>query len=176
MSDRISALYGWRESEPYYRASDVCGTLASYRAGCRCTDCRDASRIARANSPSRNKTGTVARDHRGEWNRRDYHVIPDFQPAAWVDQAACRGVDTSAFYPDRGAQRWTPFIVARDLCGRCPVADDCLLYALKNRERHGLWGGVPERGRRPLEHLTEAEAIAEGQKIRDAWAPKRRPR
>ena len=178
MTDNLSAMFGRFKSEPYYSERDVCGTTAAYAAGCRCPECREASRLARAAYRARargEEPAPVARNHRGEWNRQDFHVIPEFQPAEWTEHALCRGIDTSAFFPEKGGQRWTPFITARDLCGRCPVADDCLLYALKNRERHGLWGGVPERQRRPLEHLTEEEAIAAGQQIRDAWAPKRRP-
>ena len=36
---------------------------------------------------------------------------------------------------------------ARALCSGCPVANECLSYALVNDERHGVWGGTTPRQR-----------------------------
>lgn len=175
MTDKVSALYGWRNVEPYVEPRDICGTIPAYTAGCRCDDCREASRAARAKYRTKNTDApTVARDRRGEWRRHDDHVIPDYDPAVWTDRALCRGLETAMFFPEKGGNNWTPYVRARDLCGRCPVADDCLLYALRNREHHGLWGGIPERQRRPLERMTEEEALDAAREIRAAWAPRRR--
>jgi WhiB family redox-sensing transcriptional regulator len=58
----------------------------------------------------------------------------------WFDEAVCRGVSPSLFFPDRGdmavAQR------ARAICAVCPVRRPCLEYALANDEHHGIWGGT----------------------------------
>ena len=51
------------------------------------------------------------------------------------------------FYPERG-QTAGP---ARQVCARCPVRQPCLDYALSNRITHGIWGGMTERERRPLQ-------------------------
>lgn len=63
----------------------------------------------------------------------------------WVDDAACRGVPTGWFFPlsDDAEQR------ALALCRRCPVADECLRFAVEHEQWHGVWGGTTERERRP---------------------------
>jgi WhiB family transcriptional regulator, redox-sensing transcriptional regulator len=67
--------------------------------------------------------------------------------ARWRQQAACRGTDLDVFYPERG-QTARP---ARQVCARCPVREPCLEYALSNRIASGIWGGLTERERRPLQ-------------------------
>ena len=37
---------------------------------------------------------------------------------------------------------------AKAICNICPVCETCLEYALANREREGVWGGLNERERR----------------------------
>lgn len=59
----------------------------------------------------------------------------------WMDQAACRGLDSSIFYPDP-PRRGIGMEAAR-VCFPCPVRDECLTYAL-DRERFGTWGGTSE--------------------------------
>lgn len=63
---------------------------------------------------------------------------------AWVESAACAGMDTDLFFPHRGDD-CRP---AKLVCDRCPVREACLEYALVNGERHGVWGGLSERERR----------------------------
>jgi WhiB family redox-sensing transcriptional regulator len=67
--------------------------------------------------------------------------------ARWRQEAACRGVDLDLFYPERGESA-DP---AREVCAACPVRQPCLEYALSNRITHGIWGGLTERERRPLQ-------------------------
>ena len=67
--------------------------------------------------------------------------------ARWRLQAACHGTDLNLFYPERGQSAGT----ARQVCARCPVRQPCLEYALSNRIVHGIWGGLTERERRPLQ-------------------------
>jgi WhiB family redox-sensing transcriptional regulator len=67
--------------------------------------------------------------------------------ARWRQQAACHGTDLNLFYPERG-QSAGP---ARQVCARCPVRQPCLEYALSNRITSGIWGGLTERERRPLQ-------------------------
>lgn len=33
---------------------------------------------------------------------------------------------------------------------QCPIRDECLLFALTNNERFGVWGGMTELGRKAL--------------------------
>ena len=59
----------------------------------------------------------------------------------------CSGV-THLFYPERGnrvaADR------AKAICGGCTARLDCLEYALRNNEEHGVWGGTTVSERRVL--------------------------
>ena len=67
--------------------------------------------------------------------------------ARWRQRAACRGTDLDVFFPERGETAGP----ARQLCARCQVRQPCLDYALSNRITHGIWGGLTERERRPLQ-------------------------
>jgi WhiB family redox-sensing transcriptional regulator len=39
---------------------------------------------------------------------------------------------------------------AKAICARCPVRIECLEYAVRIREPHGIWGGLNELERRIL--------------------------
>jgi len=67
--------------------------------------------------------------------------------ARWRQQAACYGTDLNLFFPERGQSAGA----ARQVCARCPVRQPCLEYALSNRITSGIWGGMTERERRPLQ-------------------------
>ncbi len=64
----------------------------------------------------------------------------------WVDGALCGQVDPELFHPLKGGST----VEAKRICGMCEVRQDCLDYALKHRERSGIWGGLSERQRRDL--------------------------
>ena len=72
-------------------------------------------------------------------------------PWDWQDHAACRGKDPDAtlfFAPDgekydTGARQRREER-ARAFCAACPVAAECLAYALTAPERYGLWAGLDE--------------------------------
>lgn len=59
------------------------------------------------------------------------------------DDAACRGVDPSLFFPDdeAGSAR------AKAVCAVCPVSVACLDHAIAHGENHGVWGGMTTRER-----------------------------
>jgi WhiB family redox-sensing transcriptional regulator len=65
--------------------------------------------------------------------------------ADWIDLAICPQTDPEIFFPDRGQR--SP--QAKIICGRCPVMEECLEYALANRV-HGFWGGFSERERQKM--------------------------
>ena len=67
--------------------------------------------------------------------------------ARWRELAACRGTDLEVFFPERGETAGP----ARQVCAACPVRQPCLDYAITNRITHGIWGGLAERERRPLQ-------------------------
>lgn len=67
-------------------------------------------------------------------------------PGEWVDEALCAQTDPESFFPEKGGSSRD----AKGTCLRCPVAIDCLEYALDHGERHGIWGAHSERERRAL--------------------------
>ena len=71
---------------------------------------------------------------------------------AWQHLAACRGEDSTYFfapsYFERRAEKNAREAVAKAICARCPVRDECLEYALGTRDNHGIWGGMNEMERR----------------------------
>ena len=75
-------------------------------------------------------------------------IDPQFLPPVWMKEARCAEVDTEMFFPDKGDM--TSANAARRVCNGCEVKQQCLEYALDNREIYGIWGGTNERDRRPL--------------------------
>lgn len=72
----------------------------------------------------------------------------------WVEMAACRGVDTNVFFPgDDRSEGGKEYDMARTICASCPVAQDCLRYAIELDIPGGMWGGMSRRQRR-IEYKT----------------------
>ena len=65
------------------------------------------------------------------------------RPAHWTDHAACKGMDTEAWFPHRGE----PNADVLAVCHTCPVQPDCLNHALTLPEREGIWGGTTAKRR-----------------------------
>lgn len=59
-------------------------------------------------------------------------------PRELLDSALCAQTDPEAFFPEKGQSARE----AKRICARCEVRTSCLEYALANRERHGVWGGL----------------------------------
>lgn len=72
----------------------------------------------------------------------------------WQARAACRGPNTVIFFPpshfERKEEREAREARAKSICRACPVRRDCLDYAMRIREPHGIWGGLNEAERRQL--------------------------
>jgi WhiB family redox-sensing transcriptional regulator len=72
----------------------------------------------------------------------------------WQRRAACRGPESVLFFaptvPEPKADRDAREARAKRICGGCDVRDECLEYALRIREPHGIWGGLNESERRLL--------------------------
>lgn len=64
----------------------------------------------------------------------------------WQTHAACAGMGPTLFYvePHESVRD------AREVCIPCTVREDCLTYALHNRELHGVWGGRTPKERRSM--------------------------
>lgn len=68
---------------------------------------------------------------------------------AWMDDAACADKDPELFFPPRG-KHGNGLAEAKAICRACLVKKDCLDYAMRHHEYHGIWGGKTSRERRRL--------------------------
>ena len=64
----------------------------------------------------------------------------------WMGRAACIGMATEVFFPRK--EMGETHMEAKRVCKGCPVREDCLDYAIKNRIKAGIWGGLGEKARR----------------------------
>ena len=76
-----------------------------------------------------------------------WRLVADLKGEDWIKDALCGGRYT-AFMPERNSanRKNHPLLPAerkaKALCARCPVRRECLSYALKRNEDHGIWGGT----------------------------------
>jgi WhiB family redox-sensing transcriptional regulator len=61
----------------------------------------------------------------------------------WTDFAACRGIDTEIFFPERREDE----DMAKKICAGCGVRNDCLEQALRFGERYGIYAGLSPKER-----------------------------
>jgi len=73
---------------------------------------------------------------------------------AWQVKAACRGPQSTAFFPPTHSERKEEKAEreerAKSICRTCSVREPCLAYALSIREPHGIWGGLNEIERKAV--------------------------
>ncbi len=76
----------------------------------------------------------------------------------WWPLAACRSADPELFFPVSSiGKSLEEAAEAKAICARCLVRRQCLSFALRTRQVHGIWGG-----------LTEDERIQQAQETRAA--------
>jgi len=69
----------------------------------------------------------------------------------WRHRAACRDEDPELFFPiGTSGPALEQVEQAKAVCRRCPVAAECLTWALGRPEEYGIWGGLTEGERRAL--------------------------
>ncbi len=70
----------------------------------------------------------------------------------WQVKAACRGSAAWDFFPppspERRRDKEDREARAKAICMACPVREPCQDFAIRNREPHGIWGGLTEMERR----------------------------
>ena len=61
----------------------------------------------------------------------------------WQVLSICGPEHDEILFSDKrkGRKRDKLVAAARELCGSCPVKEDCFSYAVRNREKNGVWGG-----------------------------------
>lgn len=67
----------------------------------------------------------------------------------WRDQALCAQVGGDLFFPG-WHDSTTP---VKRICAECPVAAQCLTYALNNEPDFGIFAGLTARERRQLKRV-----------------------
>jgi len=75
---------------------------------------------------------------------------------SWRKRGACRGLDPEVFYPTSEEETGD----AKSICGTCAVQEQCLEFALANREADGIWGGATEKERRRILRQRRKSAAA----------------
>lgn len=78
---------------------------------------------------------------------------------SWRLRGACRGLDSSIFYPTPEDDAST----AKAVCGACAEQTRCLEFALTHREKEGVWGGATEKERRRIIRQRRRRAAADRQ-------------
>src|SRR5215472_16852499 len=69
----------------------------------------------------------------------------------WRLAAACRSCDPDLFFPVSSSGRAMEQVAeAKEICARCPVQPECLAFALRTRQVHGVWGGTSQEERSRL--------------------------
>lgn len=73
----------------------------------------------------------------------------------WRQRAACTREDPELFFPvgnSGAALRQTER--AKAVCRSCPVTQQCLQWALENKQETGVWGATGEEERRAMSRRT----------------------
>jgi WhiB family redox-sensing transcriptional regulator len=69
----------------------------------------------------------------------------------WRNQARCKDADPELFFAvGTAGPALLQIQEAKAVCGRCPVRERCLQWALEERQEYGVWGGTSEDERRAL--------------------------
>lgn len=80
----------------------------------------------------------------------------------WRLHAACQAADPDLFFPVSSTGKSQEQVVeAKALCARCLVRRECLGFALRTRQAHGIWGGMTEeeRNRRTPQPRADRDAL-----------------
>jgi WhiB family transcriptional regulator, redox-sensing transcriptional regulator len=110
---------------------------------------------------------SVRIDERPADDRAANRAQVDPRRGDWQDDAACRGSDTSVFFPASEADA----TAAQAICATCPVAEACLEYAIATRQSDGVWGGLtPAERHRLVRRRQKAARKARAAAARDAAA------
>jgi WhiB family redox-sensing transcriptional regulator len=76
----------------------------------------------------------------------------------WMSSAACHSADPELFFPVSDFGRSQDQVAqAKAVCAGCQVRRECLSFALRTRQAHGIWGGMTEQERHTAARTGEAE-------------------
>jgi WhiB family redox-sensing transcriptional regulator len=86
----------------------------------------------------------------------------------WMGEANCKGMDTNLFFAETPGSNYDPF--AREVCGSCPVSDECFWYANETSADTGMFGGMSPSQR---QEFRKKNKITLGMS-KDAWKNRHR--
>jgi WhiB family transcriptional regulator, redox-sensing transcriptional regulator len=91
-------------------------------------------------------------------SRTSHRVIGLLVPGEhWRSLAACQFADPDLFFPiSSSGPSGSQVAQAKAICAGCPVRQQCLAFALRTHQVHGVWGGLTEQERHPLISATLA--------------------
>ncbi len=73
----------------------------------------------------------------------------DLTVTPWREAAACLEVENQvSFFPDK--EDVGGIAKAKAVCASCPVASECLTWAIETNQGEGIWGGHTPRERRVI--------------------------
>ncbi len=72
----------------------------------------------------------------------------------WRPRARCKEYDPALFFPiGVTGQAIRQINEAKTVCTQCPVALQCLEFALRSNQEYGIWGGKDEEERRLIRRM-----------------------
>jgi WhiB family transcriptional regulator, redox-sensing transcriptional regulator len=74
------------------------------------------------------------------------HLEVRYNSEDWQAGAACAEIGGDGWFPEEREST----VAVKKICAECPVRQLCLDYAIKNRERYGVWGGMGSKERARL--------------------------
>ena len=89
---------------------------------------------------------------------RAFRFLSDYSERDWLEDAACKGMDTNLFFPDKPSIKDRKRIA--EICDACPVQSQCRDYG--EHERYGFWGGVGTRTRIRERNTDEMPSTIDG--------------
>lgn len=125
-------------------------TAAKYRKTYTCRGCG-------AEHQYRERTGAIPPDWCRQCRPPDRDALPasrEFTAQTFAAQALCAQADPDLFTPDGKGTHLA--LKAKEICGRCPVQEKCLQWALDNDEGNSVYGGHTARERRALKRKAAA--------------------
>jgi WhiB family redox-sensing transcriptional regulator len=86
----------------------------------------------------------------GHFNIDEFNNYIDLDEEQWKLDARCMGTDVDAWFIEKGEDYDASML--KRICGSCPVAAECLNYAVKYRMQ-GYWAGTTGLDRKKLRRL-----------------------
>lgn len=85
-----------------------------------------------------------------------------YEELGWRAGAECQTDNATYFYApshfERKPEKDLREGIARSLCRKCKVQEQCLKYSLDVSESHGIWGGLNELERKRLLRSMRAQS------------------